>query len=237
MPKNFQNIDESINNVVHCLNDTETFGFSCMSKDKIKSWCQCQKYNNVGNYVFPINNTDLYSNSDSKIDKNITNFQDGSPMQVNRNCFQFENNTHWECYTNPENISVSICLCCDQKSTTCYATDGYVDTILVYQGLENFTFPLRQRKAENNITHQINLHESDENLSNFDYHDQYMLTYHNQNLPISPVTFTYIIIFSVIVLLILIYFICKNIKCVEHDKYYDDSDLSHLLSNDDVDEV
>lgn len=205
--------------ITKCLNDTKTESFICNSRDGISSRCDCGKFNNSGSYFFHINNTDLYSNIDEIDDMNITQDIDNIPSQMNKDCYQLEDKIHWNCFTSMGDLSKTICHCCNWKSIRLH-TKNYIDTKLVFRGLQNLYFPLKYQNEKNSISDSM--HQNITNQESIDY--QYSL------IPLT--TIIPIFICLIIFILVVISLILKNMKRYNCIKYSDKADdLSLLLSN------
>lgn len=132
-------------NVAQCLNSSDTLRYlECKSEDGIISKCECNMKNDQKTeFLFNINNTDLYSNLNVNEVSNINitdTWYEGRPERMN-DCFKYNETSYWICTTYSSAMNETYCRCLSSTNVSIDAL-GNVKTKSLYKGLEDIKFPI-----------------------------------------------------------------------------------------------
>lgn len=212
-------------NIIQCLNDTETDGLTCFSNTEITSSCLCSKSKYEKISYFDLNNTDIYlfSNDDQIID--ITNNQNDAFLQVMKDCSHLNDTQSWVCTTSIKNLDKSHCSCSGDGLNR-FRMNDFFDTSLLYKGLENFTFPLKQKSKNNQNYSSDQVYKDDYNKD----HSIHVKN-HQRKIEYRWLIIIYLIMFLTISLFLIVCWIYQKIIHRRFKKYQNRDDLTILLDD------
>lgn len=146
-------------NVIKCLNDTKSRSLNCLTIFNYLTECTCSKKTYVDNFSFQINNTDLYANVniDELANENITDIWNDVTAERVNDCLNRNDTFQWKCATRSTNWDLTRCNCIFYSQH--HDTQGFIDTKLLFKGLDNFTIPVHD-EAEHSQIHKENCHDN-----------------------------------------------------------------------------
>lgn len=131
--------------IFNSFDDKNTVSLGCFPEHSLSSLCLCEKFKNHGNFYFKKNNIDIYTNIsihgviNLEIDQNL-----GFNYLKNiLNCVNIENATFCNFSTSYFDLTKSRCNCAGENNLI--FLQGHAPTVLLFQGLENFTFPIHHK--------------------------------------------------------------------------------------------
>lgn len=152
-----------MSSIAECLSDKRINTIECVSDDGLISVCDCDDYNDRTIHCFYINNTDLYRypKFNQAINSNTSSLQDDVPLQIVQDCMNLTGtNYFWDCQTQTNNLRKSTCICFDEERSY-YTEFEFVDTKLLYNGLQGMVFAF-EKNQDVNRNHSKNLFNQNE---------------------------------------------------------------------------